>query len=678
MEFPPWAPHLRFHRHKAGGGENLSGQAPACPSQGEFTLCGICGFAAKQIEVEPEAGLIAAMTARLTHRGPDDAGLLVRPGIGLGFRRLSIIGVDSGAQPLRNEDGTVAVVCNGEIYNHRELAAELTARGHRFAGGSDCEVIVHLYEEYGVDFVDRLRGMFGLALWDGRRRELLLARDRLGIKPLHYAVSADGLYFASEQKAILASPSIRRELDPTALWELFALGFVPGERTLFASIRRLRPGEMLRFRHGELSRHTYWRLNLAETASTGRQIPVAEWAEQIHDKLAECVDLHLRSDVPVAAWLSPGLDSSSVVALASRQGGGVAETFTLACEDPTTDETARQPILTDYPGFAGIPNTRTVLRAADLELLPEAVYHCEDPFTSGAEIARLRLAKAAGQRYKVVLTGEGADEALGGYPWFRAEKFLGNLAWLPAPLRRALAATPFLRHRWPGGCNIVASLGTSMSFEQYRAFVGPPTFAGVGIELFSADLLRCMPRGCDSENLRDGGRIRPGPSRFSQLQAMDFLYRLPDCVVQHLDRMSMACGLEARVPFLDHEFIELCARLPPAVMLCGFREKHVLRQAMRGILPAAICARRKRAMSAPYANWLRAPLPDFARAALAPAALAEGGYFELATVQRLLAEHRRGQANHGRLLLGVLGIQLWDAQLRRMSRASAPKTGEAG
>jgi asparagine synthase (glutamine-hydrolysing) len=607
------------------------------------------------------------MTDMLAHRGPDDRGTLLAPGIALGFRRLGIIDLESGNQPLENEDGSIAVVCNGEIYNYLELMKELRGRGHRFRSACDAEVIVHLYEDEGERCLERLRGMFGLAIWDGVRKELILARDRLGIKPLHYALTTEGICFASEQKAILLHPDVSRDPDFRAMRSMFALGFVCGERTLFSGIRRVLPGQMLRFRQGAVAARSYWQLDLAGSDDGADRLGARDWVRCVRDKLAETVRIHLRSDVPVGAWLSPGIDSSAIVRLMRDNAATSFETFTLACDDPAADETHRHPTLNHYPGFRDIPNTLVEFGLEDFERLPRAVWHCEDPFTSGVEIPRLVLSERSARAYKVVLTGEGADEIFGGYPWFRTEKLLRPFGALPVALRRWVASKSFLSRRWPGACNILSGGGGPLTLDRYGAFIGPPTFPQKGSALFSPQVRERLPGSPSASDPEPARRIRAGKSPFAQLQALDLHYRLPDAVTQHLDRGSMAHALEARVPFLDHELVELCARIPPELQLRGFREKSILRDAMKPDLPAPIVRRRKRAMSAPYASWLRAPLPEFAHEMLSERALGQKGYFDAFEVQALLREHRSRRADHGRILMGVLGVQLWDTLLRNMS-----------
>jgi asparagine synthase (glutamine-hydrolysing) len=581
----------------------------------------------------------------------------VGPGIGLGIRRLAIIDLVTGDQPLSSEDGTVTLVCNGEIYNHAELRGELLARGHRFRSASDVEVVAHLYEELGVECVRRLRGMFALALWDAARRRLWLVRDRLGIKPLHYALTAEGLFFASEAKAILAAGLAERALDVRALDELFTLGFVPDPRTLFRAVRRVEAGHWLLYEGGQVTERAYWRYGAPAGPADGAGAGV--WAERLEAKLDETVRLHLRADVPVGAWLSGGLDSSAVVALARRTVGPLP-TFTLGFDEAAYDETRGQLTLDRAPGTE-LPNERFRCDRRTLERYPEALWHSETPAGGLLDLLRLVLAEGASRRVKVVLTGEGADEILGGYRWYLLDRLLRPLGALPPLLRRAVALAPLGANR-RGLVRRVLLGPRPMGVARYARLVGPP-----GAErchpVFSEEIRRQLaePAAVDGPSELV---LRDGRDPFRQLQELDVRLRLPAYINHTLDTASMAFGLEARVPFLDHELVELCQTIPSSLMRPGLREKYVLRRALEGVLPREIQWRRKHALEAPLSSWLRDPLPAFAGDLLSPAGLRATGYFEPAAVERLLARVRTGRGPDARVLFMVLGVQLWDHLFR--------------
>jgi len=620
-------------------------------------MCGICGFVPRDPAQPVDHDMLSRMAALVRHRGPDSEGFYVAKGVGLGVRRLSIIDLEGGDQPIANEDGTIVVVCNGEIYNYVELRRKLLAAGHLFRTGSDAEVIVHLYEDYTTEFLHYLRGMFGLALWDGKRRRLLLARDRLGIKPIHYAQVADGLLFGSEMKSILASGRITPRLEAQALREIFSLGFVLSPRTSLAGIQRLPAGHYLTYHQGRLSLHKYWEITFPLREEYNLHRTRDEWAEALQGKLTEAVGLHLRSDVPVGAWLSGGLDSSAVVSLMHRLTQETVPAFSLNFENLDFDEFHGQKTLDAYSHY-DVFNQRTICRNTDLQLLPETVWHGEDPFSTGVEIPRLILSRFSSESVKVVLAGEGSDEILGGYPYYLADKVSRPFALLPLSLRRLLVRLPVLRWTWPAD-NQVLLAPREMNLARFKYFVGLSQQPGLQEQLFSNDFIERLRKENNPE-------VCPAlPEHFSkwhpfvQLQFFDMKVRLQDHVVHTLDRMSMAHSLEVRVPFLDHEVVEFCAKIPPALKMRKFREKYILRRSMRVFLPEEILNRKKRGLVAPYQQWFREELPEFARDMLSAKRLRENGYFNPAGVSFFLSQHRSGRGNYGRLLLGVLNTQLW-------------------
>lgn len=619
-------------------------------------MCGICGVAMRDPKGPVDEPMLERMTAILRHRGPDGRGFHRAPGVGLGVQRLSIIDLHTGDQPIASEDGSVTVVCNGEIYNSPELRVELEGRGHRFRTRSDVEVIVHLYEEQGVECLHRLRGMFAFALWDRSRRRAMLARDRLGIKPLHYALTPDALYFGSELKALLASDRIARDLDVHALDDLFTLGFVIAPRTLFKPIRRLLPGEYLLYHDGVASTHRYWHPRFPPRGAPLPARSAHEWAECLRAKLEEVVRIHLRSDVPVGTWLSAGIDSSGITSLARRLTSGPLQTFTLGFEDPAFDEVGHQKTLDQFPGYE-LLNERAVCGADAFELYPKALWHTEDPSGWGIEIPRLILSEASAHRVKVVLTGEGSDEIFGGYPRFRSDRLLRPLAALPLPVRRLMLLGPLLPAWKPRGSRILMAPRT-MNLTRYRHLMGP--LRADAHEPILLPTVRLAPGTDEDGPWLDAEEMR-GWTSFAQLQHYEMTVRLPDLVEHTLDRMSMAHGLEARVPFLDHELVELCAQIPPALKLRGSQEKHILRRALRGVLPPEILGRKKRGLAAPVSGWLRGALPPFAEDLLSRDRLLEKGYFAPDAVRALLERHRQQHGPAwGSLLLRVVAIQLWD------------------
>lgn len=592
------------------------------------------------------------MTAIMRHRGPDGEGYHLAPGIGLGMCRLSIIDTITGDQPMANETGSVVVICDGEIYNYLELRERLLPRGHHLRTRSDVEVIAHLYEDDPDGFLRELRGMFALALWDARMRRLLLVRDRLGIKPLHYAITAEGLVFGSELKAVLASGAVAPSRDGRALRELFALGFVRAPRTMVAEVRRLLPGQWLRFESGKVTTGRYWDVTFPARRDYDRSIGADAWAALLRDGLTEAVRLHLRSDVPVGAWLSGGVDSSAVTALASRELGQPLPTFSLGFDDPAVDEMSGCRTLDVFPEYR-LQSHRVQCGAEHAELLGKSVWHREQPFGLGVAIPRLLLSALAAKHVKVVLAGEGADEILGGYPWYGADRVLSLLAGWPAPVRALVGRV--LARRWPGAGRILAGPQT-LDLERFATLIGS---AGRQVP---QDLFVLADGEPEELKLPDVFRSwHP----FAQLQYLDIKLRLADSVIPHIDRPSMAHSLEVRVPFLDHVLVELCSAVPPWVKMRGLREKHVLRRAMQGILPAEICWRKKIALSAPTRDLL-------AGARLWEREARSHGPFASACVARLVAQHRQGRADHGRLLLLIGTTLAWEEQFLRIPRSIEP------
>ena len=619
-------------------------------------MCGICGIVYAHPARPVDQGRLHRMTDSLHHRGPDGCGFYVAPGVGLGIRRLSIIDLETGDQPISNEDGTIIVVCNGEIYNFQELRHQLISAGHRFKTHSDIEVIVHLYEEHGVECVRYLRGMFGFALWDTQRRRLMLARDRFGIKPLLYAVETDGVCFGSELKSILMSGRVERRMDVQALQDIFTIGFVLAPKTLFSKIRRVLPGHYLLYQDGQLSTHQYWDVRFPTPADAPPRRRAEEWAEALRAKLEESVRLHLQSDVPVGAWLSSGLDSSAVVSLMRRMTNRPVQTFTLAFENPWFDEVSTRKILSDFPDY-NLVNQRAVCTIKDFDRLRTAVWHCEDPLALGIEIPRMVISQLAAHHVKVILTGEGADEVFGGYPWFRTHTRIQPFTRLPLSMQRYIAQIPAVRKTWPRASRILRA-PAEMHLARYKQTIDA-TNQRFDNRLFAHDLRQQLRQNEAAEDTlslpQDFKRWHP----FAQLQYLEIHVRLPNFITRHLDSTSMAYGLEVRVPFLDHELVEFCAQIPPALKLRGRQEKYILRRALRHDLPDEILQRKKRGMAAPYSQWVR-DLPEFAAELLAPDRLREKGYFDPQVVSHMLEQHRTGRADYGKSLLGVLGVHLWD------------------
>ncbi len=614
-------------------------------------MCGIIGLVAptlSHVELQRIADL-------LTHRGPDDAGYYLGDGIGLAARRLSIIDLAGGHQPLSNEDGSVWLAYNGEVYNAPALRAELEAAGHAFKTRTDTETIVHAYEEWGVDAVARLRGMFAFAVWDAARRRLLLARDRFGIKPLYYARHGDCFAFASEIRPLLAAlPRLPRRASLEALRWLFELGLIPSPLTAFEDIRKLPAAHTLLFENGQITVQPYWQLGYPP-AGQHRRIDPHGAAEQFVVRLRDAVDAWRLSDVPVGSLLSGGVDSASLAALLTQIIGGQIHTFTIGFTAASYDESA---LARDTARFLGSHHHELTFSAADFDHLPHVVRHLEEPQCSATSVPIYLLYKAChAAGFKVIMTGEGADELLGGYHWFEGDRRVRRLLRLPRPIRAALARAPIPAS---AAARRVIAHGTFDPVQRYMLWqqVGSPAQLAA-LFRFPPSLLTVSFR---RQERGPGGKVHP----LDQFLFLESQTRMIDFINFEVDRMSMASSVEARPPFLDHHLWEFCATLPPDCKLSPNGNKRLLRFGMKDQLPASILRQPKRGLATPHADWWRADrLPAWAEDCLHPSALAETGYFDPQEVARLRDAHRSRKADASRLLMGILTTQLWHDEFVR-------------
>lgn len=576
-------------------------------------MCGIAGAVAAGGPVDPAA--VARMCDTLDHRGPDSRGLFSDDGVALGVTRLAVIDVDGGDQPIASEDGAVVVVCNGEIYNYRDLRADLARRGHRFSTESDVEVIVHLYEELGGDCVDRLRGMFAFALWDRRSRSLLLARDRVGKKPLFFARRKDQLWFASEPRAILASDAVPREVDHEAIDLFLHYQSVPAPRSAFAAIRKLRPAHTLRWRDGAESVRRYWRLSYRDREPPLRE---EEACERIRETLLEATRLRLRSDVPVGALLSGGVDSSAVVAAMTRLTAGPVKTFSIGFDVDAFDESAYAREVAEH---CGTEHHELILDDSALELVPRLVWHYGEPFADSSALATFALSELASGHVTVALNGDGGDEAFCGY---------GRHA-------PPLPAAPLERH--------YAERRAHQYFdEDERARLYSPQFANSVAENDWRIPVEESYFACDSSD------------PLERTVAVDTEQYLPDDLLVKMDIATMAHSLEARSPFCDHELMELAASLPMALKVGQAMPKALLKRAVRSWLPARTVDRPKMGFMIPMDKWLAGSAA--ADVLLDPRAL-ERGLFRKERVESLVAEWREGCGDHGYRIWTLLMLELW-------------------
>ena len=607
-------------------------------------MCGICGIASSVGDAD--AARLASMSETLVHRGPDSDGMALDGPVGLAARRLSIIDLQTGDQPLANEDGTVTVVQNGEIYNYRELRRELEAAGHRFRSHGDTEVLAHGYEEWGDGFVGRLRGMFAAALWDARRRRLVLARDRYGIKPLYYRAAAGGLEFASELRALP-----RGEIDLDALEAFLAFNCIPDPLSIFADVRKLPPGHLLVWDGIEPRLERFARPAPAPAAEL-REGDDAELTEELRARLRDSVRAHLVADVPVGVLLSGGVDSCALAALAAGETAEPLRTFTIGFEERSFDETADARAVAER---YATEHHELVLRPDAARLLPALADAFDEPFADSSALPTYLVSELAAAHVKVALSGEGGDELFGGYYTYAADLLaerVGPLARLARPLVERLPAS-----------TAKASLDYRAKRFVRGAHLPPLERHHAWKEIFStearAELLGRPSSFEPVELLHARFRETEGAELLARLQDIDLGTYLVDDLLVKTDRASMAHSLEARVPYLDSLVAGLAQALPTRLKVSGLRKKRLLRKAAAPLLPRRIVYGRKRGFSIPAAAWLRGELEPFARDVLSAENLRRQAFFRPEPVARLLDRHVAGKDDLSRQLWGLLAFTLW-------------------
>ena len=633
-------------------------------------MCGIAGVYEYRNRHAVVPDVLDRMLDVIAHRGPDDSGTHFDRGLAFGSRRLSIIDLAGGHQPMTNEDGSVVVVSNGEIYNYRELTDRLRARGHTVATRSDTETIVHLYEDRGDDLVDELRGMFGLAVWDAPRERLLLARDRLGIKPLYYADTGDRLVFGSEIKAILQHPAIDARPDLTSLAHFLSLKYVPSPETMFAGIVALPPGHLLICGQDGVRVRPYWDLSFAR--EPGDPVPTEQEAfERLEELLRDAVRSHLVSDVPYGAFLSGGVDSSTVVALMTEILDHPVRTFSVGFEG-------------DGARFSELPYARLVAQRYETEhhevmigpddfvnLLEKVIWHLDQPIGDEACLPNYMLSELASRHVKMILSGEGGDELFAGYARYSFERLAPLFQALPGPARSlALSFAKIV----PGQRRAKIALNAlCQPSEVQRLASWFPLFnTEMTAELLSG-VFRESPNGSSAADVF--ARQLAGSDAHDAVSRMlyvDTKLWLPDDLLARGDKTSMAASLEARVPLLDHPLVEFAASLPTGMKLRGRTRKYLLRKVAAQWLPEDVITRKKQGFPTPTSMWFRKETRTFLHEHISPETIARRGLFEPAYVQRLLSEHDRGAADHGSLLYGLLSVELWYQQyIDRSPRLSA-------
>jgi asparagine synthase (glutamine-hydrolysing) len=605
--------------------------------------------------------LVAAMCAGLEHRGPDSRGIHLDGQVGLGIQRLRVIDLATGDQPVYNEDRSVAVVLNGEIYNYRELRQRLVANGHRFASDGDTEVIAHLYEEEGPDFVKSLAGMFGLALWDAKRRELFVARDRIGKKPLFYAERGGTISFASELWALLADDEISREVDPVAIDRFFTYTYVPSPFSAFRAVRKLPPASLLRWRDGKTRIERYWEPDFATKLEVGSD---AEAGELVRDAVREAVRRRMVADVPLGAFLSGGVDSTAVVAAMAELSSNPVKTFSIGFESTAFDEL---PYARDVAERFGTEHHELVVRPDAVELLPKLARHYGEPFADHSAIPSSSLAEMTRRHVTVALTGDGGDEVFGGYGRYAHGAILERLDAVPAGLRGGVAALA-ARVRADGDLNsrrnrlrrAAALLPLTPQDRYVRAMsrFGLALRDGVYTPEFRAAL-----EGSAAETIATPWGSSTALDPIDRMLDVDQQTYLPGDLLTKMDIATMAYGLEARSPLLDQELVALGAALPTRFKVRGREKKIALRAALRGVVPDEHIDRTKQGFQVPMAEWFRTDLRELARETLLGGAAEGRGYLRQDVVAGLLQRHLDCSEDNSSLLWSMLSFELWQQQV---------------
>lgn len=597
------------------------------------------------------------MVERLHHRGPDDVGVVTLPGVGLGLKRLSIIDVAGGRQPLNNETGSITFVGNGEIYNYRAVREELIELGHRFATGSDMEVVVHGYEVWGDRVVSRLNGQFAFALWDGPRQRLLAARDRGGEKPLYYFEAADDIVFASEIKALLTRADVPRRLDLEGLDTFLTYEFIVAPHTIFQGIRKLPAAHMLTVEKGNVSIERYW----DAPVETDVERTEEDWAAELRTTLRRAVESQMMSDVPLGAFLSGGIDSSAVVAFMADTSLQPVKTFSIGFREGSYDETSYS---REIAALFGTEHREEQVEPRVRELFDQLVVHLDEPFADTSLFPTYLVSEVAARDVKVVLSGDGGDELFAGYDWYEADRILRTLSWFPGRTGlRALAAVSELlppTEKKKGFINkakrFLTGAAAAPGLEHYRwlTYLGPQDKQ----ELYSDDFLAALS-SFDASACVVGSLRSPREDLLNRQLYTDFQIFLADDILVKVDRMSMATSLEARAPFLDRDVIELAFRMPGGMKLQGSTRKYILKKAMRGILPPSILNRGKEGFSIPMKNWLRGDLRPLMLDLLSEERIKRRGLFRWPAVEKRLSQHLAGRANHAHQLFPLMVFERW-------------------
>jgi asparagine synthase (glutamine-hydrolysing) len=619
-------------------------------------MCGIHGI--HQLDGgRVAAPLLSAMGDVTRHRGPDDEGMHVDGDCGIAMRRLSIIDLSGGHQPLSNVEQTLWLVCNGEIYNFRELRAELQAKGYRFKTASDSEVLIHLYDAEGDRFVERLNGMFAFALWDTRRRRLLIGRDRLGIKPLYVVQDGKRLAFSTEAKALLALPGMQIELDGSAVAGYLHLGYVAAPDCIFKGIRKLPPATLLSVEDGQVKQWRYWRL----PQQIEHGVSESDWIERVRAQLAESVRMQMVSDVPIGAFLSGGVDSSAVVGFMAAHSQQPIRTYAIGFEGGEAEALYNElPYARQVAQRFGTRHREIVVRPDVVGLLPKLLWHMDEPLSDTAFITTFLVSEFARQDVKVILSGVGGDELFGGYRRYLGGHYADRYRRLPSWLRRTAASAagrlPADRHsgmlntlRLAKGFLASAELTPDERYRSYLQVLDRQTVASL--------LLR--PESAGPDALTAAFASAGNGDDLNRMFGVDAETQLPDDLLMLTDKMSMAVSLECRVPLLDHQLVELAAAMPASIKVRGGRLKHVMKESLAQLLPPEILDRKKRGFGTPMGAWLKRELAPVLRRLLSEDVLRKRGLFHHPVVARLMADHEANRADCTDALLALMNLEIW-------------------
>ena len=636
-------------------------------------MCGIAGLFNLREAAPIDRELLVRMTDRIRHRGPDDDGFHVEPGVGLGHRRLSIIDLSGGHQPIGNEDGSVVVVFNGEIYNFQELARELAAAGHSFRTRSDTEVIVHAWEEWGARCVERFSGMFAFALWDRKRQTLFLARDRLGKKPLYYALLPSGeLSFASELKALCVDPRLPRSIDPCAVEDYLTFGYIPDPRTIYRGVHKLPPAHVLVVRRGAPlpAPSEYWDVEFAPRAGMSE----ARAADELVQQLKGAVERRLIAEVPLGAFLSGGVDSSAVVAQMAQLSATPVKTCSIAFRDPRFNEAPYAELMARRYGTDHVVEE---VDTDDFGLLDTLVDVYDEPFADSSALPTYRVCEMARRHVTVALSGDAGDENFAGYRRYKWHAYEERMrAWLPAGLRRplfGLAGHIYPKLDWAPRVLRAKSTLQSIARTSMDGYLHSVSFVDDATRsaLYGASFRRELQGYTAAEVFRRHAARAPRHDPLAFVQYLDFKTYLPGDILTKVDRASMAHGLEVRVPMLDHTLVEWAATLPSELKLRNGEGKYILKRAMRDYLPREVLHRPKMGFAVPLASWFRGPLRERLGRTLLDRDFLEGGLFEPRTIRRLLDEHWRGRRDHGPTLWALMMYAGFQKRLGVVERKAA-------